>query len=188
MPGRNDFNLRPMTESDLDLVLTWRNSKRIRDISYTDHVISIAEHRAWFARTAQDQSSLHFIFEFSGRPIGVVNITKINQSDKSCTWGFYLGETDLPKGCGSSMGFFALDFMFTKLDMHTITGEAFAFNGESLTFHKRLGFAEEKRITGGLVKNGVRQDIIIMHLSLDAWSEIKPVLEKKFFTDRTCHV
>jgi len=188
MPGRTDFALRPMTEADLELVLSWRNSKRIRDISYTDHVISMAEHRAWFVRTAQDKSSLHFIFEYTGRPIGVVNITKINHEDKSCTWGFYLGETNLPKGCGSAMGFFALECMFERMFMHDITGEAFAFNEESLAFHKRLGFVEESRKIGGIVKNGKSEDIIIMRLSKESWMKIKPQLEKKFFTDRSCHV
>lgn len=179
MPGRKDFALRPMTETDLELVLTWRNSQRIRDISYSDHIISTAEHRAWFAHAEKEQKSLHFIFEYCRRPIGVVNVTAIDHDNKTCYWGFYLGETDLPKGCGSAMGFLALENIYETLGMDKVTGEAFAFNNESIAFHKRLGFVEERRRGG--VKNGRNEDIVVMRLSRADWLRIKPELERKFF-------
>lgn len=46
-----DFGvLRPMTEADLAQVLAWRNHPDIRANMYTQHEITMAEHRAWWDR------------------------------------------------------------------------------------------------------------------------------------------
>jgi UDP-4-amino-4,6-dideoxy-N-acetyl-beta-L-altrosamine N-acetyltransferase len=181
VPERELFGLRPMQESDLPVVLEWRNSERIRNISYSDHVITLEEHRAWFSRTADSPNSRHLVFTYRNKPAGVVNITEIDRKNDRCVWGFYVGPTDLPKGTGSIMGVLALDYIFSQLGIRKVVGEAFAFNDESVRFHTRLGFVEEGRLKEHVLKNGAFQDVVVMALFSHHWRKLRETLEKRFF-------
>lgn len=185
MLSRRDFRLRPMTSSDLEMVLRWRNSDRVRGNMYTDHVISPEEHRAWFEKVSDEKRSLHFAFEYLGKPIGIVNINQIDRANNKCLWGFYIGESNLPKGCGSAMGFFALDYLFGSLGFRKVTGEVFAFNEDSMKFHKRLGFVEEGRLLRHLLKNGTYQDVVTLAIFDTDWHRMKPALIGNFFDKDT---
>jgi UDP-4-amino-4,6-dideoxy-N-acetyl-beta-L-altrosamine N-acetyltransferase len=184
MPTRKDYNLRPMTRDDLEQVLEWRNSDRIRKAMYTDHVISWDEHLAWFRRVGQQNRSLHFIFEYRGSSIGVVNVTDLDRTNNRCVWGFYIGATDAPKGSGSAMGFVALDHLVEKLGFRKIIGEALADNEDSIRFHKRLGFEEEGRLREHVFKDGRYVDVITLALFDRAWRAIRDELAEKFFRPR----
>jgi len=181
MLSHSDFRLRPMTASDLELVLQWRNSDRVRNNMYTDHIIRPEEHRAWFEKVSYEKRSLHFVFEYLGKPVGVVNINQIDRTNNKCSWGFYIGENNLPKGCGSAMGFFALDHLFSSLGFRKVIGEVFAFNEDSMRFHKRLGFVEEGRLLRHLLKNGVFQDVVTLAIFDTDWHRVKPTLVRNFF-------
>lgn len=182
MAARDDYILRPMETTDLETVWRWRNSPRIRREMYTDHEISWEEHEAWFRRVSKTGQSLHFVFEGQGRPLGVVNVVDIDQNHSRCHWGFYIGETDAPRGSGSIMGFLALDYLFEELDFHRVIGEAIATNNTSIRYHKRLGFLEEGRLVDHACKNGYFVDVIAMAIVKDRWLIVKPALEEKFFT------
>jgi len=181
MASRSDFRLRPMAESDLQTVLKWRNSEHVRNNMFTDHIISPEEHRAWFEKVSNEKRSLHLIFEYLGRPIGVVNIDQIYRLTNKCVWGFYLGERDLPKGCGSAMGFFALEYLFDRLGFRKVIGEVFTFNADSMRFHKRLGFIEEGRLAKHCLKNGISEDVTTMVILDSDWQRIRPTLISRFF-------
>ncbi|MEZ5357631.1 MAG: UDP-4-amino-4,6-dideoxy-N-acetyl-beta-L-altrosamine N-acetyltransferase [Candidatus Zixiibacteriota bacterium] len=182
MAERDGYILRPMETSDLETVWKWRNSLRIRREMYTDHEISWEEHTAWFRCISETGTSLHYVFEAHDRKLGVVNVVDISQTHSRCHWGFYIGETDAPRGSGTIMGFLALEHLFEELDFHRVIGEAIASNGASIKYHKRLGFQEEGRLIDHACKNGYYIDVIAMAIIKDRWLRIKPRLEEKFFT------
>ena len=71
-----EHKLRPMTELDLELVLSWRNHPDIRRYMYTNHQISMHEHHAWFSdAVARPENSL-LIYECYGEATGFVKITR----------------------------------------------------------------------------------------------------------------
>ncbi|MFH1700238.1 MAG: UDP-4-amino-4,6-dideoxy-N-acetyl-beta-L-altrosamine N-acetyltransferase [Candidatus Zixiibacteriota bacterium] len=181
MNWRDQYQIRPIERGDLDLVLKWRNSERIRENMYTSHIISFDEHQKWFEKISAEKKSLHFIFETNGIPLGVVNITNIDNENKKCVWGFYIGAENAPRGSGSAMGFFALEHLFEKLEFHRIVGEAFAFNSDSVKYHKRLGFIEEGRLRDYVLKDGKYEDVVTLAILEDGWRDIKPSLIKLFF-------
>jgi UDP-4-amino-4,6-dideoxy-N-acetyl-beta-L-altrosamine N-acetyltransferase len=170
----DDCRLRKMTEADLSLVLTWRNSDRVRPMMYSDHVISSEEHRAWFARVSDRDDCHHRVFEYDGRPVGVVNVSQIELLHGRCHWGFYLGEENLPKGCGITMGVLALDFIFSDLRLHKVVGEVLASNSASLKYHHRLGFVDEGRLFDHVKKNGRYEDVLTLAHFADQWRLVRP--------------
>jgi len=181
MPGHEAFRLRAMEQADLDLVLTWRNQKRIRQAMYTDHIISREEHYAWFERVSGQDESLHFVFEYEGKPIGVANVTDINRAANRCVWGFYIGAEDVPRGVGSAMGFFTLEHLFETLGFHKVIGEALAENEASIRYHLRLGFVQEGRFVEHVIKKGRFVDVISFAVLERDWKRIKPELAEMIF-------
>ncbi len=134
-------SLVPLTESDLDRVLGWRNHPGVRRYMYSRHEIAPEEHRAWFERCQRDLDTHLLLFLLDGVPCGFVNFTQIRHTPVA-DWGFYLAP-DSPKGAGWRLGKAALDHGFGPLRLHKVCGEALAFNQRSIRFHSRLGFREE---------------------------------------------
>ena len=180
---REEFNLRPMEERDLETVFSWRNSERVRSYMYTDHIITQPEHRAWFDRTRQTEFPATLIFEYRGVPIGLKSFSQIDRHNNRCHWGFYLGESELPRGCGTVMGFLALEYIFERHNFRKLCAEAFAFNDGSIKYHTRLGFVQEGCFLQHVLKNGRYEDIISFAIFKDNWLTGKSALSAKVFHD-----
>ncbi len=135
------LTIRKMTVDDLNVVLTWRNHPDIRRYMYTQHEISIEEHRAWFERASKDSHKHLLVFEIDEKPQGFVNITELSSSGVA-EWGFYIAP-DAVKGTGRQLGKAALEFAFNNLNLHKVCGQALAFNERSIQFHHSLGFQQE---------------------------------------------
>jgi UDP-4-amino-4,6-dideoxy-N-acetyl-beta-L-altrosamine N-acetyltransferase len=164
-----DCRLREMEEYDLEQVLEWRNSERIRNQMYNSKLISLPEHHAWFERMKTSNSANSFIFEQNGLPTGVVNFTKLDRENGICEWGFYLGRTDLPSGMGTCMGAIALDYAFERLELRKVLGEVLDYNQHSRAFHQKLGFKQEGRLKAHFWKNDAYCDIYCYAIFRDEW-------------------
>lgn len=134
-------SVRQMTENDLVRVLEWRNHPEVRRHMYTQHEISLDEHRAWFAKASSDRSRHLLIFQIEDSPLGFVHFHAPHPG-RIAEWGFYLSP-DAPKGCGSQLGQAALTHGFGAGCFHKVCGEALASNERSIRFHLKLGFAQE---------------------------------------------
>lgn len=173
--------MRPVERDDLERILEWRNSERIRTNMYSDHVITMEEHRAWFERTKQHSGSIYLIFEIRNQPAGLVYFADIDRNNGKSHWGFYLGAEDLPRGSGTAMGVIGLEYAFTQLNLRKLYGEVFAFNEASLRFHKKLGFVEEGRFAGHVLKSGVYEDVVSLALFREEWQKSRQALDAAAF-------
>lgn len=179
---RDEYLLRPIREADLDMVLKWRNSERIRAVMYTDHVISRDEHRKWFETVRKGETFACLVFEHLGRPAGVVTFADIDRTNGRASWGFYLGEADLPRGTGSVMGFLGVEYAFETLGLRKLCGEAFVFNAASIKFFERLGFAREGHHVRHALKRGTYEDVLSFALFKEDWEKEKPRLSHALFS------
>ncbi|MBI5485467.1 MAG: UDP-4-amino-4,6-dideoxy-N-acetyl-beta-L-altrosamine N-acetyltransferase [Deltaproteobacteria bacterium] len=181
MPRREDCRLRPVAEDDLELVLNWRNSERIRRNMYGDHIISMEEHKAWFNRLKDDSSAVYLLFEVCQTPVGMVYFTDIDRKNSKCFWGFYLGEDNLPRGTGTILGVSGMEYAFEILQIRKLCGEAFQFNSASVKFFQKLGFAREGHFVRHVLKEGVYEDVISFALFKDCWQDRRNELERTAF-------
>jgi UDP-4-amino-4,6-dideoxy-N-acetyl-beta-L-altrosamine N-acetyltransferase len=171
-----DYCLRKLKEQDREQILRWRNSDRIRANMYTDHIIAPTEHRIWFDRVTRDESVIYLLFEYRQRPTGLVYFTDIDRENGKCMWGFYLSETDLPRGSGTVMGYLAMNHIFEEKKMRKVCGEVLDFNAASQKFFKRLGFTEEGRLRQHVLKNGNYVDVVLFSLFSHAWCSSHRIL------------
>jgi len=169
MLKRAECNLRPIALNDLEKVLQWRNSERIRRNMFTDHEITLDEHKAWFAGLKQNNNSIYLVFEVINKPVGLVYFTDIDNTNGKSNWGFYLGEENLPDGSGTAMGILGLEYAFIQLKIRKLCSEVLEFNDASIRFHGKFGFVKEGRLIQHVLKNGTYQDVILFALFQSYW-------------------
>ncbi len=162
--------LRPLEERDLKKVLDWRNSERIRQSMLSDHLISWEEHWHWFTNMNQDRNS-YLLFEFQEQPAGLVYFNDIDRYHNKACWGFYVGETELPRGTGLLMGYLGLSHAFSEQAFRKICSEALFSNPTSISFHIKLGFVEEGRLIQQVRKGENYVDLILLALFNEQWQQ-----------------
>jgi len=154
-----DGSLRLLQKDDLDLVLNWRNSKRIRESMFSDSIISKEQHYNWFESLSHN-NSIHLIFEYCQRPAGICNFKEIDHLHNKCLWGFYLGEPDLPRGTGILLGFHSLEYAFGIMKIRKLCSQVLANNVTSMNYHIKLGFTEEGVWREHIMKNSEYIDVV----------------------------
>ena len=165
MTDRADYRLRPTITSDMETLYRWRTMPEIADYMFGDADFTLEQHQGWFNRMMSDDKVDYRILEYQGEAIGLANAVDIDTTERSCFWGFYIGEQDAPRGSGTVMGELMIDYIFRKYDVDVIYGEAFAFNEASLKLHEKLGFTRRPDLFYSELKKGKPEDIIVMELS-----------------------
>ena len=180
MFDRFQFRLEPLSKAFTDVVLRWRNSDWVRGAMFNDAVITPEEHQKWIEGILHDRNARYRVFSFNEHPVGMVNFTQINRVRGHCSWGFYLGETNLPKGLGTALGYCALNDLFASVDfLQEINGEVLTSNPNSLVLHNRLGFVSDGFRT--VERHGKAEKTALFVLSRDAWSKARPLIAERLF-------
>jgi UDP-4-amino-4,6-dideoxy-N-acetyl-beta-L-altrosamine N-acetyltransferase len=182
MLNRSDYCLRMMLEADLEKVLVWRNSDRVRYNMYTDDIISMDEHVSWYQRSLNDLATFNMICEFQSRPIAVANATQIDKVHGKCMWGFYLGDLMAPKGSSYVMGLLFLDYIFNNFSLRKVCSEVLEFNADSIGFHLNLGFSQEGILTSHILKRGTSHDVAVFSLLASQWRAKRTEIEARLFS------
>lgn len=167
MQSANFRNLREMSLDDLELVLTWRNHPSLRRNMYTQHEISIKEHRQWFEDVSKDPKRHLLIFESESVQLGFVNVKEYSARGVA-EWGFYTAP-DAPIGTGRQLGSAVLEFVFLKMKCHRLYGQVLRFNERSIHFHKILGFKQEGILRQHHFDGEEYHDIVCFGLLCNEW-------------------
>ena len=180
MLRREQCILRPLTPDDRDLLYRWRNSDRIRAVMFKKSLIPRPEHDLWFSRTLADRDSCYLIFLLSDRPCGLVNFPHINRSSGICRWGFYLGESGLPQGAGSAMGYLGLEQGFSELQLQTVIGETLLENARGIRFHERLRFERQAELKPR-PSSDLQDGVVEFQMHRRRWGSVRRELESSIF-------
>lgn len=180
MDKMEDFQLKPISYKDLERVLKWRNSDKIKSFMYTDHQITREEHYQWFKKVTTDPRYKVWLLHHKGHPLGLINFSDIDREHSRCYWGFYIGEATAPKGSGTIMGISALNTIFNDTDIYKVCSEVVHTNSGSIQFHRKLGFEPEGKFVEHIWKGNQYLDVIPMALFADKWENVKSELLKRY--------
>ncbi len=177
----DDYKLIDVTDKHKDFIYRWRNSNHIRKYMFTDRLITREEHDLWFDRVKKNNAQINGIINrpiakilhYQEQPIGFINFTDIDQENNKCSWGFYIGEENAPKGSGQIMGFLSLNHIFEEFKLRKLCAEVLGFNERSIRYHRKLGFIEEGRLKEHVFKHDRYVDVILMALFHDQWAKRK---------------
>ena len=170
--------LRPIKDSELELMLSWRNSPAVRESMYTTHDISLPEHLAWWERTKSSDRQRYFIYEFQDNPIGIVGFTALDRENRNSSWAFYASPS-APKGTGSRMEMLALDYAFNELGLHKLWCEVLAFNAPVIKLHEKFGFKVEGILRDQYCREGAFIDIYRLGMLAGEWAEARSAIFSK---------
>lgn len=137
----------------------------------SDTLISPEEHRAWFGRIKTNPNGLFYIFEKSGVPLGVMQFTDIHRENGTCAWGFYLGESELPRGTGTLLGCMGLREAFGQQRLRKVMAEVLESNKISYQLHKKLGFRIEGCLRKHIWRNARYEDVIVLSIFADDYRD-----------------
>lgn len=170
--------LRDINKSELELMLSWRNSPDIRKNMYNKHIINMDDHLAWWKKIRLDDCYKYFMYENEGEPQGIVAITDISLSENNASWAFY-ASPESKRGTGSKMEFLALNFVFDDLGLHKLWCEVLAFNEAVIKLHIKFGFKAEGIFREQHFTNSEYIDIHRLGILKDEWFEIRDSMKKK---------
>jgi UDP-4-amino-4,6-dideoxy-N-acetyl-beta-L-altrosamine N-acetyltransferase len=152
-----------MTDDDVPMVLRWRNVPAVRAAMYTRHVISEAEHHAWWkAQKGRDDRSYHIHMD-EGKPTGYVAFTDIQPTHRRASWAFYAAD-DAPKGTGRKMETSAIRHAFGPLGLDRLVCEVLDFNTKVIALHETFGFLQEGRWRHHMHIDGTWHDVVLLGL------------------------
>ncbi len=156
--------LRSPRPAEREDIRRWRNHPQVRQVSFTGHEISAAEHAQWWTRVSGDPTCRLLIYEESEIPSGVVIFEQIRTEPsgvRSASWGFYLdlvGLAERGTGLSAWLGVqrAALDHAFGPLNLDVLTAEVLEDNTVVRRTNRRFGFAEgeptERMVDGRSVR------------------------------------
>ena len=135
MTTQSRMSVRMMNKNDLEYVLSWRNHPGVRGAMFSQHEITLPEHRAWFDRASRDKARALLVVEEHGQPRGCVIFSGVGKR-ATADWSFY-SAPESPAGNGTRICAAALDCVFSELGVHKVAGQVLEFNRASIRVHQR---------------------------------------------------
>ncbi|MCL9781546.1 UDP-4-amino-4,6-dideoxy-N-acetyl-beta-L-altrosamine N-acetyltransferase [Vibrio sp. S4M6] len=170
--------LRLIRDSELEMMLSWRNAPTVRENMYTTHEISLNDHLTWYSSIKQSEQFRYFMYEFQNVPLGIVGFTGIDTKNQNSPWAFY-ASPEAPKGTGSRMEFVALDYAFGELGLRKLWCEVLDFNKPVIRLHEKFGFNIAGQFKEQYFRDGLFFDVFRLELHKSDWLDIRPdILEK----------
>lgn len=168
-----EYSIRPIEEKDLEMILRWRNSKRISSMMLTEHKITKNEHYNWFKKIKLYKPIRHFIFCYNNIPIGYIGFNNFNVDEKSCDYGVYLGDVNIkiPVDASLILYFFAIEYAFDILNVKIIYSKILEINISSIAFNKFIGF---KFLKKDIIEiNNKKEKVYCLQLHKKDWNVYK---------------
>ncbi|UQZ37736.1 UDP-4-amino-4,6-dideoxy-N-acetyl-beta-L-altrosamine N-acetyltransferase [Paenibacillus sp. PK3_47] len=175
----NDYTLKQLGPDEINLVWEWRNADHIRPFMNQDDIIPLDEHIAWVKAVEKDASKVLKLCFYQEKPVGLVSFSRIDSKNHTCEWGFYIGDKSCPAGSGKIMGILALDYIFKEQPMRKVCAQILDFNWKSLSYHRKLGFAEEGRLVRQILRNHKYVDVVLMSLFKEQWEQQSEFLKEE---------
>ena len=127
-----------MSYADLIPVLTWRNTPEIRNCMFSNDVVTLGAHRAWYERAIEDPTIHLMVMESEGVAVGFMNVTRMDDGDEA-EWSFHTAP-GARSGTGFQMCSLTLDYVFSETKIRRMKAQVLPFNIASMRLHVRLGF------------------------------------------------
>ncbi len=171
--------IEPVTLTDKAKLLEWRNSVEVSEWMYTNHVISEAEHSAWFEQVLRNKAIKYWKIIVDSTPVGAVVLSEIDSVDQTCSWAIYLGESSA-RGLGAAQAacLLSLNFAFDVLNLGVVRCSAIAQNTRAISLYEQVGFVSKPTDTEFVQRGESNLAIVKLELSDSAWKSGKDALHQ----------
>ena len=159
--------LRPITESDTDLIVCWRNKESVKKNFLYRSDFTAETHRKWFREKVQTGNVVQFIIEMQNKvqsvPVGSTYLRDIDYENSSAEFGIFIGEDSARgKGVGTTAAKMILDYGHNELGLHRIFLRLLADNIVAYKSYRKAGFVTEGIFRDMKKIDGKYRDIMFM--------------------------
>lgn len=173
-PDRSLVRLRPLSEEDVDDILTWVNDPAIvgNIAAFSGEPFTREQELAYVKEQMASKTDRVFsVFETgSGAYVGQVGIHQIHWRSRVGRLGVIIARrAHMGRGLGSAAIAHALDQAFSAEDLHKMWLMVFSTNTRSLRTYERLGFREEGVLREEYFHDGGWHDMVRLSLLAREW-------------------
>lgn len=162
------IELKKLQEKHLETIRQWRMREDITRGMYTDPVITPEAQRQWFERVSSDPAQMYWVSTQDGKPIGLLSLTAISQTHKSCISNGYIAEDrDFASVIASDYGL--LKIAFDVLGMNRVQAEILSNNMRIVKLYEMFGRTTEGVLRQAICKNGQYYDIYVQSILREEW-------------------
>ncbi len=157
--------LRPITLTDTDNIVKWRNSPAVRKNFIYQAPFTQASHLHWMeTKVATGEVVQYMICDTTtDAPLGSVYLRDIDPVHKKAEYGIFIGETYARgRGVGTAASLLMLQIAFEELHLHRIYLRVFADNAAAIKSYEKAGFVQEGCFHHDVCIDGVFRDMIFM--------------------------
>ena len=169
MNGGNIY-LRPLTLSDTDFIVKWRNTESVRKNLFSQDLISPESHRKYYNEYIETHKCYQFILEqivyengniySCSVPVGTVYLKDIDYENSKALMGIFIGESvDRGKGFGKEAVQLILKYGFLQLGLNKIYLQVICNNEKMMSLCEEIGFIKEGRLREDYFRDGSYHDI-----------------------------
>ena len=157
--------IKSITYNDTDDIIKWRNRSFVRDNFIFRTTFTRKIHENWMKNMVETGKVIQFIMytKSDDRKIGSVYLRDIDEANKKCEFGIFIGEEDcLSKGYGREAADLICNYAFSNLDIYKILLRVLAGNERALNSYKKSGFSVEGKFNADVWLDGEPVDVIFM--------------------------
>jgi UDP-4-amino-4,6-dideoxy-N-acetyl-beta-L-altrosamine N-acetyltransferase len=131
-------NFTELTLEEHRMLLSWRNSDRVRMNMYTSYIIEEESHLKFIDILKESIDKKYFLVYEYDEPIGVVYFTNIDRELKSTEFGLYTNPNK--KGNGNKLMNVIKKYAFILLNLNMLRAEVFEFNKKAIKLYEKFNF------------------------------------------------
>ena len=152
-----------------ELILSWRNSDRIRSKMETSEIISMDRHLNFICGLSSRKDCVYWLVILDTTPIAVTYDTEIDMKQKTCSGGMYIGDRRFV-GYGVPILYFSYLNYFENMMMKENVFKVLKTNKRVYVFHKNIFHARDKYET---------HDAWFLYHNMSTFLEMKHDLEPR---------
>lgn len=170
--GKRIF-LRPVEESDLELLARWRNHPANQRFFFSPFLVNPGGQKKFFEQLLADRTRVWFMIEtLDGQTVGMCGLNNIDWHNQECEGGqLVLDPDERGKGYAEEAAFLSIRYAFEELNMHRIYGYCFAYNPILTLLKEVFGFKQEGVLRKSVFTGGKFHDKVVVGLLREEWQE-----------------
>ena len=157
--------LRPMTYSDTDSIVRWRNTESVRKNFIYQALFTRESHENWIKTKVETGHVVQMIIceTATDKPIGSVYVRDIDYVHHKAEYGIFIGEESARgKGYGTEAARLMIRYCFEELKLHRLFLRVYAENLQAIRSYEKAGFEKEAYLRDDVYVEGRYRDIVLM--------------------------
>lgn len=162
--------LRALDVDDYMLVNKWRNDDEIQSLTGGNrYYVSPTMEKKWVEEKALDNSKDMYwaiCLKDTNEMIGYLSMNNIDWRNRKADWGgIVIGEkAHRGKGCASEASYLMMEYAFSELGLHRLTGHWLEEHKTSMFLGRMLGFKQEGVLRDSVYKHNAFHNVVVMSI------------------------